>query len=604
MATPSLQSTRCTVEIVTPLGIRLVFDTRQAEQDLVSVQTHNDLAEACGSFQLTFAPTRIQGRTYDQLIPLRSLVTIAMEGVQRQGTETDAIVMVGLTDDHAVAEDFSGAQPRSSVTVSGRSMASVFVDMALRHYPGLEDHIQGTLRVLDAYFNLYIPTDFQTERMDPREALRTVLTYFLGVKSRVPEATRQQQRFVQTQVQAAQAQQPGVPTETLRRQATQQQRQQPKPFGQLSADDVSQIRSLSRVQQLLLAEHMAAWEDGNPGATRADHDAERTRAIARIKAEPEGTPVSPSPPPQTQTRPQGPQQPPGPTGNTLLNLQLPGRALADLLDLNDDTWTMFDDQIEIPIGQNTPYAQTLWHYLHQFIDPVFQEFFTRVEQGVVKVFFRAKPLVETVRLQGTRFLEEEPTCRTFGFTRDAWEAQLLGYQTRRQVTNIYNAFLVLPLGASTMVNDPGNEALLVPVFHADPAHPSYVAKYGLRELRSVSPYMSFKKTGATSPTEDSKGLIVQRSQEWGKKAAAWYGVGSEMYVGIFTVLGDPQWNIGHRLLYADERGEREGYIEGVDHLYNCRTGQYLTHLRVTRLWYLDGLVDAREVVMPESADAS
>ena len=144
-----------------------------------------------------------------------------------------------------------------------------------------------------------------------------------------------------------------------------------------------------------------------------------------------------------------------------------------------------------------------------------------------------------------------------------------------------------------MINDPGAESLLFPVFHSDPNHPSYLAKYGIRELHDNSPYLSLKKAGDPSPHEANKGLIKQRSEAWGRKLAAWQGVGSEMYAGVVTVLGSSRWNIGHRLLYSDARGEREGYIEGVGHSYDCRTGRFLTQLRLTRLWYLAGLVDER-----------
>ena len=63
--------------------------------------------------------------------------------------------------------------------------------------------------------------------------------------------------------------------------------------------------------------------------------------------------------------------------------------------------------------------------------------------------------------------------------------------------------------------------------------------------------------------------------------------------GVLTVTGSPLWNIGHRVLLRDERGEREGYIESVDMDYDYTTGRYITQLKVTRLWYLSGLVDER-----------
>src|SRR5262245_4273430 len=107
MAASQVRSTACRVELVTPENIRLVFDSTQAQGHLLQVQTHNDMAEACGSFTLTFAPVRIAGRTYDQLIPLRTLVTISMEGPVRQGTAEMNVVMVGLTEDHGISEDYS-----------------------------------------------------------------------------------------------------------------------------------------------------------------------------------------------------------------------------------------------------------------------------------------------------------------------------------------------------------------------------------------------------------------------------------------------------------------------------------------------------------------
>ena len=57
-----------------------------------------------------------------------------------------------------------------------------------------------------------------------------------------------------------------------------------------------------------------------------------------------------------------------------------------------------------------------------------------------------------------------------------------------------------------------------------------------------------------------------------------------------TVRGHPRWNIGHRLLTRDERGDWEAYIEGVAHQYDMRTGQYLTQLRITRGWYLSATI--------------
>jgi hypothetical protein len=606
MASPQLRSTACRVELVTPDNIRLVFDSRTAQRDLLQVRTHNDMAEACGSFQLTFAPRRIQGRTYDQLIPLRTLVTISMEGPIRTGTKEMSVVMVGLTEDHGIAEDYSRAQPQRVVTITGRSMAGVLLDMELRHFPGLENTAEGTLTVGDHYFNLFIPTDFTTENMEPTDAIRAVLTYFLGVKSHQPALFNTNHVEAQRETQQVKAADPARPSKQIAQDVT-RKKLTLAPLPPPARPGEAEAFATENREAFVLVEHqMQEWRKANPGAAGPAIAAEYDQILGRVReAQQEGL-LTPKPPPHaqralhvSQATPSQPL-PPGKAAaqvvrehNVLLNLQLPGRSLADLLDLNDDTWTMFDVGVRMPIGHNTPYASTLWNYLKQFIDPVFQEFFTRVEGGVVKIFFRAKPFLEADTFTGTRFIATDPTCRTFGFTREAWEAQYLGGQTRRQTANVYNAFTILPLGATLMWQNASAALLFNPILIDDPHHPSYLAKFGLRVLYDESPYISTKKLKSLDPTQDDLGYIKRVSVEWGKKATAWYELGPEMYAGVLTVLGDPTWNNGHRLLYADARGDREGYIEGVDHSYDYRTGHYTTQLRVTRLWYLSGLVDER-----------
>jgi hypothetical protein len=600
----TIRNTRCAVTLVTPENVRLVFEAQMADSHLLQVSTHNDLAEACGGFRLTFAPIRTEGRTYDQLIPMRSLVTIRMEGVGDTSSEAGSVVMVGLTEDHAVSEDYSRAQPQRIVTVSGRSLACVFLDMQLRHFPQLEGKIEGTLTVGDQYFNLYIPTNFLESDMDPRDALRTILTYFLGVKSHLP--VRARQAFVETQqdVQALQATHPDVAPTKLAQQVRKEKRAPVTAAGRVAGTEVRVHGSMETV--LAVAAAVKDWDATHPGATQVDRD-----AFIRQQFTDQGAPPQPplhatkreagfltnAPPgtPQTSAAPQRSHVPEqtATRHNVLMNLQLPDEPLANLLDINDDTWTVFDDEVRVPIGYNTPYALSLWNYMGQFIDHTFQEFFTRVEGGVVKVFFRPKPFSTVEDTVGSRFAEHVPTCQTLEFTREAWEVQYLGSQLRRQASNVYNAFQVLPLAAQTMFKHKGMEWLILPHFLAEPTHPSFLGKYGLRELRDESPYLSTKKLGDPNPTEAELGTIARLAKQWSSMAAAWYSLGSEMYAGVITVVGSSRWNIGHRLLFTDERGQREFYIEGVEHQYDIRTGRYLTQLRVTRGWYLSGLTDER-----------
>jgi hypothetical protein len=612
-------NTACEVEIVTPEGIRLVFDTTEAVSDLMQVQTHYDMGEVAGAFSLTFAPRRIQGRTYDQLIPLRSLVTIRMESPIGHVSKADSTVMVGLTEDHGMQEDYSRGQPQRLVTVTGRSMALVFLDMQLRYFPGIANDKAGTLTVGDQLFNLFIPATLIEPYQDPRDALRTVLAYFTGLPNRKPLPSRRKRVEVQQGTEQQKAAQPDRSTESIHREQSQKAQARPaavrleRPAPPTPTADLTTSVDYQREITKMIA--------ANPGMSRREAGLRVADMLPSQKGTTPAAPLAPAAPPppppvkkvpspQTRAVAEDPRLtgPPPSDGatvegvvrrhNVLLNLQLPGLSLADLLDMNDHQWTVFDEGIRVYVGENTPYALTLWQFLLQFVDDVFQEFFTRVEDGVIKIHFRGKPFAQTFATTGSRFIEDEPTLKTLTFTRDEWESIYIGSHLRRQTQNVYNTFQVIPRLAGTLFNEPGFEWRFVPRFLDKPEHPSYLLKYGIRLLKDATPYLTTKVTGQSDPTSFEKGEQVQRAGAWARVASAWYGWGPEMYAGTITVLGGPQWNIGNRLQIQDERGDREFYIEGVTHLYDCRTGRYITQLRVTRGWYLAGLVDEREATMP------
>jgi hypothetical protein len=248
----------------------------------------------------------------------------------------------------------------------------------------------------------------------------------------------------------------------------------------------------------------------------------------------------------------------------------------------------------VPLGPNTAFAGVLWNYLKVFVDTLFQEIFTRMEGGVCRLHFRAKPFLQEYGGTGTRFRDDDPTLGT----RELDQGIILASHLRRQSTAVYNFFRVLPIGASTALQEPSFLYRLVPTILTDPDHPSYVRRYGLRVLDHASPYLSAKPTIPSTATNETDDSVVAAGQRWGTIASVFYGSGAEMYGGVLTVLGSPLWNVGMRLLTEDERGPREGYIEGVDHQYDYRTGRYSSQLRVTRLWYLDGAIDNRGANAP------
>jgi hypothetical protein len=309
----------------------------------------------------------------------------------------------------------------------------------------------------------------------------------------------------------------------------------------------------------------------------------------------QGQAQPPSPPPTPPPPPPPPVPAPAvliPGGNPLINLRLPRTTVADILDLNNDHWSLFEDGVRVPITSNTALAGSLWNYVHLFVDRLFQEFFTRIEGGVCAIHFRPKPFLQTSITQGTRFLSGEPTLPTVPVDLDA-PGQLIALDVARDTTNVYNAFRIMPLQASPFLKEPSFTYQAVPTILTDPRDPSYVRNYGLRDMVHLSPYLSGMPTIPSTPEEQKYETVVETCKRWGQIASAWYGAASELYAGVLTVQGSPRYNCGIRLLTRDDRGEREFYVEGVDHNFDFRTGRYLTTLRVTRGWYLDGPTDDR-----------
>ena len=652
MAMPRQASTRARVQVIAPSGAKMAFDSREADSALLAIDVSKDLGTPCGSFTLHLAPGRDQdGRRWDQIIPRRSLVFIDLE---RPGPsdlpEGSATVMVGLTDDHGMQEQYSEAKPQRRVQIHGRDLTAIIVDamlwfnMALARHPAF-----GTLTLHSLEGETQVAVSYNPNLArameDPRVILSRVLDYYLYVG---------------------------------------------------------------------------------------------------------GQAVAPAETPNLQ-RP-------------VIGLDLPDVTLADLLDKNASAWRLFEPGVTVQIVQHPQADGSVWNYLHNFIDRAFQEFFTRIEDGVCRIHFRGKPFRHTRVTSGTRFKSSavagapapddptvEPTLQTLTLDPD----DLLAIQVQMQTSNVLNVFLAGPKGLSDLYEIPALRYRLLPQIVTDHRHPSFVGRYGLRVLEVESPYLSplqrlvgtapqglplerqpvtaaqyaplanqvaaqqgipaplrpwfvanihaesafnpdaqsyagaqglgqlmpatQAQVGVTQPFDpvqsltgsakywnvlraypfigDQPELIVaaynagpgavqthggippfheteqhvrkvtslvprydgfagsvpaaplstptalpgaalttdQRAgiedmlitaQRWSAILACWYDMGGEMFGGTLVVRGHPAWNIGHRLLSKDEHGEWEAYIEGIGHRYDMRSGQYLTHLRITRGWYL------------------
>lgn len=177
----------------------------------------------------------------------------------------------------------------------------------------------------------------------------------------------------------------------------------------------------------------------------------------------------------------------------VINLQFADRDLSDILKINDETWTLFEPVL-------TPHAAmpedvgSVWNFLSLFVDTTFQEFFTRVEDGVSKIFFRAKPFLTTPVTQGTRFQSSEavPTLQTFFVTKG-----ILARQVQRSSAHVYNTFFVMPRTSAAFPSINTFLNAITPEIIKEADHPSCIYKYGMRVLRVSSPYLASYPTQST-----------------------------------------------------------------------------------------------------------
>jgi hypothetical protein len=307
-----------------------------------------------------------------------------------------------------------------------------------------------------------------------------------------------------------------------------------------------------------------------------------------------------------------PAEPAGPpedvlAGKQLVHWQIPGVELADVLDINNAQWDVFEDGVVVPTAIKMGQTGTVWNMLHAFIDGLFQEFFTRMERGVCAIHFRPRPYQKQEVTTGSRFVPDNETLTTL----TCGPGSLLQMDLERTATR-QNIFRVVPLGAQPVLSSPSFVHHAIPTILTDPAHPSNVLRWGPHPLDHKSPYLNGTQTLPTTPKNEKDNWTVAAAKRWGQLASWWYGWAPELMMGTVTLLGSPIWNVGHRFLYDDGRGEPwEAYIEGIDHDYSwdpaSQSGRYLSQLRLTRIWPLSGAVDHRfqePIVSREQTDVA
>lgn len=161
--------------------------------DIISVTTHDDLAQPFARFSITFAPRAFPDGTgwFDQ-IPKNSLVVIEMQRDPDRlpmPLDDDPCTIVGLVRDVGRPESFSGPQINRMVQVSGECMGSIIARACIYYNEFLnmkagDPGSLASLQVLqsDAFAVLgklsWAPNLVEKD-FTPLEAIETILNHFL-----------------------------------------------------------------------------------------------------------------------------------------------------------------------------------------------------------------------------------------------------------------------------------------------------------------------------------------------------------------------------------------------------------------------------------------
>jgi hypothetical protein len=646
---PQVATTRCSVDIIAPNGTKVFFGApgtgRQAQSSitweggLVSVETQKDFGQAVGGFVLTLDGLRdSQGRTWDQRIPMRSLVFITME---RDGGPTvdpsDATVMIGFTEGHRRQESYSEAGPRRRVQIHGREVSSVLLDAILFYHPYLAANPNyGTVTITSQAWQK-LPLALTTNPLlvspgDPRGILQLILDTFLFVggdpvfgteASGVPlsETPIPQHPLITLDV-------PGLTLRDLL---------DPnygawntfEPVMVAQAQFPTLAGSLWNYLHLFIDSHFQEFFTRTEGSQCRIHFRGKPFRHARITS---------------GTRFKSAQEEP-----TLQTLRL---APEDILSEERErssahVYNFFSAE---------PRGMTDLHQTNFFRYNVFPQVITDhthpsfVGRYGLRILIDRSPYLDALlppagpaSAGGPQPLKPLPTGA-------ASYADLANQIAAEQglppglrpwfVANIHTESNFVPTAVSTAgaqglgqlmpatqtlvgvtqpfdpVQSLTGSARYWQILRADPAIGDdpllLVAAYNagpgaIQTYKGIPPFPETQRhvrlvasrvplyqglAGTPSPATPvasppmPRGDILASAQRWAAILAGWYDLGGELFGATLTVRGHPAWNVGHRLVSTDQQGEWEAYIEGVHHRYDMRTGQYLTTLRVTRGWYL------------------
>lgn len=654
-------STVCTVDIISPEGLRTTFTSTEPQSDLLSVETSKDIGEVCGTFTLAFAPREIDGESWEERIPMRSLVRIRMDRPGKSDLpQVNTTVMLGLTDDHARTEHFGQAQTQRQVVVSGRELSAILIDAQLFFHPLLYKDTGRFGFLAGVEMTPAWNPDLLQAGLDPRENLKIILEYFLLGGEQANGEGEQGQTSRRRAVINLHL--PDVSLSdllVLNSQAWTMFDEVSMPVGQnnvmvgsiynycqMCIDPAFQ-EFFTRVEAGVSKIHFRVRPYKTAKVTTGSRFAEDAPTLQTLRLDPSWLIstnlrrnsqaiynvfwVKPifawnmldSYALSTQTQPVTITDALHPSSLVRYGIRLMQVASPYLPALNPGKPRGSGGQgtistATLPTGSRIPTESlndTQAQYAEMAAKVAEQE---GVPAGMIPSFLANCQVESNWNPQaqssaGAIGLGQlmPATAQAMGIS-DPWNPEQNLRGSARYWRQLCQRFNNNPRLVSAAYNA-GPEAIQngqIPNYPETQQHVSRVnsltSRYsnttvstaghsagGQSQQATQTQGAQTASTQTTTTPDSSVPKVIELANKWSKILEAWYDHGGQLAAGVLVIRGHPAWNIGHRLVYADRRGEREFYIEGVNHRYDLRTGIYLTTLRVTRGWYLQGASETK-----------
>lgn len=231
------------------------------------------------------------------------------------------------------------------------------------------------------------------------------------------------------------------------------------------------------------------------------------------------------------------------------------------------SWRGFEN-LAVPLSISS-FEGSLNQLIKEIAEPPFLEYFFEVANDKASGQKRVKMIIRRTPFDKEDWVKLDKHVIT--------TAEVIGENFGRNDLDAYSIFNLVP----DMESEDQSLANAVPWYN-----PNLVEKYGYKMLELTSKFHNYiGETESQKESVEAGGDAYENSNAsiFSRKLYDWYANNPNFFSGDITVVGNPDYKVGNRLIYKNTKVDDiwEFYIESVEHTFSYETG-YTTQIGVTR----------------------